>query len=533
MDQATQIGGSLQDGAGQRTVPPIVLSRRRWLRSLAALSVLLVCCSDDPTPSGETLPPPVTTIAAEVPAGVPLRVAVAALPAPGSSLGTMAISGRVAWGLVLDGLTAIGTDGTPQPALASSWEAVDDTTWQFQLRPGVVFQDGAVLDGETAATSLRVALANLKQGPDPLARVARAVNRVSALEGAVEIRTRAPQPLIPALLASAYIVSPSSLEGIGSDDEAPLGTGPYQVALWRGRRMQLQRWTGSWRGVPQYDPVVLTVVLTAPARTAALVEGNAEVALGLPVHQLPTSEEVTTAAVGTSEVLSITFVDGSGPTDSPLVRRAMNLAVDKEAISYGLRGDLEQASLWAPAGVVGHDPERSPWGFDLDRAVDLLEQAGYPDGFNFTMEVVEGRIVGDDAIYAAVEGYLELAGITVDRSVIDLPAWRTRIDNGNWRGDGFSLTWSAGPLADGAVPFALVGCGAAQPVACHPDTRSSLRAVRTTADAEARQEALASVLDATADDPPALFLTEPVEVWGWRQAADGIGYHNGELILDG
>ena len=118
--------------------------------------------------------------------------------------------------------------------------------------------------------------------------------------------------------------------------------------------------------------------------------------------------------------------------------------------------------------MVGYDPERSPWGFDLDRAVDLLEEAGYPDGFNFTMEVVEGRIVGDDAIYAAVEGYLELAGITVDRSVIDLPAWRARIDNGNWRGDGFSLTWSAGPLADGAVPFALVGCGAAQPVACHP-----------------------------------------------------------------
>jgi peptide/nickel transport system substrate-binding protein len=242
---------------------------------------------------------------------------------------------------------------------------------------------------------------------------------------------------------------------------------------------------------------------------------------------------VTTSPSGTGEVLSITFVDGSGPTDSPLVRRAMNLAVDKDAISYALRGDLEAASLWAPEGVVGYDPERIPWGFDPERAVDLLAQAGYPDGFNFTMEVVEGRVVGDAAVYAAVEGYLELAGITVDRRVIDLPAWRARIDNANWRGDGFSLTWSAGPLADGAVPFALVGCGAPQPVACHPATRSSLRVVRTTSDPEARQDALGTVLDATAEDPPALFLTEPVEVWGWSQAVDGIEYHNGGLVLDG
>jgi peptide/nickel transport system substrate-binding protein len=183
--------------------------------------------------------------------------------------------------------------------------------------------------------------------------------------------------------------------------------------------------------------------------------------------------------------------------------------------------------------VVGYDPERIPWGFDAERAVNLLTQAGYPDGFNFTMEVVEGRVAGDAAVYAAVEGYLELAGITVDRRVIELPAWRARIDNSTWRGDGFSLTWSAWPLADGAVPFALVGCGAPRPVACHPDTRSSLRVVRTTSDPERRQDALSTVLDATAEDPPALFLTEPVEVWGWSQAADGIGYQNGELVLDG
>ena len=231
-----------------------------WLLSLAALSVLLVCCTENPAPSGETLPPPGTTVAAETPAGVPLTVAVPALPAPGSSLGTMATSGRIAWGMVLDGLTAIGADGSPQPALAASWEAVDDNTWRFQLRPGVVFQDGTALDGEIAAASLRVALDDLKQGPDPLSRVARAINRVSALEGAVEVGTRGPQPLIPALLASAYIVAPSSLEGIGSGDEAPLGTGPYQVAVWRGRRTQLVRWNGSWRGVPRYDPVVLAVV---------------------------------------------------------------------------------------------------------------------------------------------------------------------------------------------------------------------------------------------------------------------------------
>jgi peptide/nickel transport system substrate-binding protein len=494
------------------------------------LSVLLACCTANP-PDQTVLA--TTTVAAEVPAGVPLTVAVPALPAPESSLGTMAIEGRIAWGLVLDGLTSIGRDGSPQPALATSWEAVGDTTWRFQLRPGVTFQDGTTLDGETAAASLRVALDSLKRGPDPLARVARSVSRISPLEGAVEVATRGPQPLVPALLASAYMVAPSSLQGVGAGDEAPLGTGPYQVALWRGRRMQLVRWSGSWRGVPGYDPVVLSVVPMAAARANALLGGKAEVALSLPVDPVPSGDGVTTSPLGTSEVLSITFVDGSGPTDSPLVRRAMNLAVDKDAISYALRGDLEAASLWAPGGVVGYDPERIPWGFDAERAVDLLTQAGYPDGFNFTMEVVEGRVAGDAAVYAAVEGYLELAGITVDRRVIDLPAWRARIDNSNWRGDGFSLTWSAGPLADGAVPFALVGCGAPRPVACHPDTRSSLRVVRTTSDPETRQEALGTVLDATAEDPPALFLTEPVEVWGWSQAVDGIEYHNGELVLEG
>jgi peptide/nickel transport system substrate-binding protein len=297
--------------------------------------------------------------------------------------------------------------------------------------------------------------------------------------------------------------------------------------------MELLRWSGSWPGVPRYDPIVLSVVPNAGRRAQALGGDAAQVALDLPTEGLPRGREVTTTTAGTGEVLSITFIEGSGPTDSPLVRRAMNLAVDKDAISYGLRGDLEEAALWAPSGVVGYDAERIPWGFDPERAVDLLEQAGYPDGFNFTMEVVEGQIPGDGAVYAAVEGYLELAGITVDRQVIDMSEWRARLDDSNWRGGGFSLAWSAGPLADGAVPFGLVGCGAPEPVACHPETRRPLQVVRTTADPEARQQALGVVLDATAEDPPGLFLTEPVEVWGWREAAEGIGYRHGELVLDG
>ncbi len=294
------------------------------------------------------------------------------------------------------------------------------------------------------------------------------------------------------------------------------------------------RWNGSWRGVPRYDPVVFAVVPTAPGRAEALLDGAADVALGLPVDLDPGGEGVTTAAVGTSEVLSITFVDGSGPTDSPLVRQAMNLAVDKDAISYALRGDLEDASLWAPAGVVGYDAERIPWGFDLDRAVSLLDQAGYPDGFNFSMEVVEGRVAGDGDVYAAVEGYLELAGITVDRTVIDLPAWRARLENSNWRGDGFSLTWSAGPLADGAVPFGLVGCGAPRPVACHPGhqgARCGWSGRQRTRRHARRRSARCSMPQPRIRRR--LFLTEPVEVWGWGQAADGIGYRNGELVLDG
>ena len=462
--------------------------------------------------------PPVTTVAAEVPVGVPLTVAVPELPAPGVSLGSMATDGRIAWGLVLDGLTSIGADGSPQPALATSWAAVDDTTWRFQLRTGVSFQDGTTLDGETVAASLRVALDSLRQGPDPLARVARAINEVSALEGAVEIGTRGPQPLVPALLASAYIVAPSSLEGVGSADEAPLGTGPYQVAVWRGRRIQLVRWSGSWRGNPGYDPVVLAVVPSAAARADALLQGEAQVALGLPEDPVPSGNGVTTSAVGTGEVLSITFVDGSGPTDSPLVRRAMNLAVDKDAISYSLRGDLEAAALWAPRAWSDIDPERIPWGFDPERAVDLLAQAGYPDGFNFTMEVVEGRVAGDGDVYAAVEGYLELAGITVDRRVIDLPAWQGPTSKTPTGGvmvshsPGAPVRW---PTARCPLPLSAVALHNRWRATRTPGARCGWYGPHPTR--ETRQEALGTVLDATAEDPPALFLTEPIDVWGWRQ----------------
>jgi peptide/nickel transport system substrate-binding protein len=150
---------------------------------------------------------------------------------------------------ITEPLTVINPkDGTPQPKLATKWERVNDTTWRFHLRDGVKFQDGKEFNAEAVAFTLK----RMTGGAftcNNLAKFGSAKLTVTPVDKlTVDIKTEKPEPILPALLSVAMMVSPATPADKAVND--PVGTGPYKLNTFTPQTVVLDRFDGYWGKTP-------------------------------------------------------------------------------------------------------------------------------------------------------------------------------------------------------------------------------------------------------------------------------------------
>src|SRR4051812_11447266 len=159
---------------------------------------------------------------------------VAALPADPASLNPLIQTGLVEASVqmnIFDTLIFPDADGAPQPALAESWQALDDRTWQLRLRPGVSFHNGEPFD--SAAVRFTVETMLDPASDSPIRAQLSAIERVETPDPLVaRIVTREPfAPLLAELTALAMLpprhTASAGMEGL---DRKPIGTGPFRLA---------------------------------------------------------------------------------------------------------------------------------------------------------------------------------------------------------------------------------------------------------------------------------------------------------------
>jgi len=293
---------------------------------------------------------------------------------------------------VFEGLTRFMADGSVVPGLAESWTISDDgLVYTFSLHAGVTFHDGTTMDAEDVKFSLDRARAedstNAQKG------LFAGISDVTVVDPlTVQVTLDAPNGMFLFNMAwgDAVIVAPESIADIASN---PIGTGAFSFADWvQGDRIELTRNDAYWGEAPALASATFRFISDPTAAFAAVMAEDVDVFVGFPAPEnLPQFEADPRfqVLVGNTEGETILAMNNKmEPFDNVLVRQAVSLAIDRQAIIDGA-----MFGLGTPIGThfAPHNPDyvdltgNSP--YDPDRARALLAEAGYPDGFTTTLKL--------------------------------------------------------------------------------------------------------------------------------------------------
>ncbi|GAA3509330.1 ABC transporter substrate-binding protein [Dietzia aurantiaca] len=285
-----------------------------------------------------------------------------------------------------------------RPGLAESWEVSDDgLEYTFEIRDGVTFHDGTELDAEAVEYNIRRMWD--ESSPQYSAAAAGQTNFVWQFVDEVEsvdentLVIRMSQPFSPFLRmlaqggnGSTGIISPAALEEYGEDiAEHPSGTGPFVFEeRVRGERIVLSGNDDYWGEVPNLDGVIFVPIPDPAGRSAAIRSGEVDV---IAVPSPDSVEQLVDEGFQLSDgqpphVWYLSFNMKDEYMSIPEVRQAINLAIDRAGMATNLlRGTAEPAyDIQAPANDA-YVERTDAYGRDLDRARELLAEAGLEDGF--------------------------------------------------------------------------------------------------------------------------------------------------------
>lgn len=336
------------------------------------------------------------------------------------------------------------------PNLATSWEVdrADTTRWIFRIRPGVRFHDGSPFTAQAAQWNFEKILDNQAPQFDPRqsaqgrSRIPTVAKATALSEEVLEVRTNGPDALLPYGIAWIVMSSPAQWERVGRSWDAflnaPSGTGPFRCTAWSVReRAELvanrEYWNEARR--PRLDRVILLPMPEANSRTAALRAGQVDWIEAPAPDAIPSLRQAGMRIVSNEYphvwLWHFSMVEGS-PWRDIRVRRAANLAVDREGIRELLGGLMQPA--------VGLLTPTSPWfgtpsfriRHDLAEARKLMAEAGFtPQRPLATKVLIPGQGSGmmqPIPMNEAIQQGLREAGINVTFEVVEwnalTNAWR-------------------------------------------------------------------------------------------------------------
>ena len=294
---------------------------------------------------------------------------------------------------IYQGLTRIKPDLTVEPGLAEGWEISEDgTSYMFVLREGVTFHDGTPLKASDVKFTFErlVDPATASTGASELA----SMKSVEATDDRTVVMTlHAPDASLLATLAggTTVIYSEEFVKANNNDvSQVANGTGPFKfVEYVPNTRIVLERNENYWEeGLPYLDGIEMTIASDDTARTAAVVTGTVDFIEYAPLRDIPTLEQDPTLKLAGESNTNIRFIGfnlSKEPFNNPLVRQAIAAVVDREAMlgptvfGYGTPTEvLFPPDFWAALQQEVRPP-------DVERARELMAEAGFADGFNTTI----------------------------------------------------------------------------------------------------------------------------------------------------
>ncbi len=326
-----------------------------------------------------------------------------------------------------------------EPCLATSWQQVSPTHWRFNLRKNVKFHDGSPFTADDVLFSYQ----RIKQPQGTMQIYVAGINEMKKVDDhTVDFILAGPNPVLLRNLTVFFIMSKTWAEKTKSqnvqnskDKEETYasrnvsGTGAYMIKGWEPDTRIVMAANPSWwdKREGNVTDVIYTPIKSDATRVAALLSGDVDLVTDLPTQDVARlrqdaklkvleGHENRTIFIGMdqhNDELKYANVKGKNPFKDVRVRRALNLAVDRETIKrVTMRGLSIPGGLMIAPGIHGYekDIDRIP-PFDAEGAKKLLAEAGYPNGFEFTLDCPNNRYVNDEEICQALVGMWARIGL--------------------------------------------------------------------------------------------------------------------------
>ncbi|WP_425349374.1 ABC transporter substrate-binding protein [Falsochrobactrum shanghaiense] len=323
---------------------------------------------------------------------------------------------------IFDGLVYRGPDLKLVPALATSWEELDEgKRIRFNLRENVKFHNGEPFNAEAVKFTFDRLLGDEgAKGPQRSNYIA--IESVEVIDDkTVDFHLKEPDPVLITKLAGygGMIVPPKYIAEKGDDffNMNPVGTGPFKFVSYQPKvSIKLEAFADHWDGAPKLSELEYRFITEPSTAVAELQAGRVDLVIPptIPIGMIPTIEgdpnlELVTTAGPTVDALRFNTRDGI--TKDERVRRALIMAVDRDAIIQSiLAGQAEPIASFQSALSFGYDPELKPLPYDPEQAKKLLEEAGVQPGATVQIDV-RGNDATFNEVAQAVASFLQMVGV--------------------------------------------------------------------------------------------------------------------------
>jgi peptide/nickel transport system substrate-binding protein len=343
-------------------------------------------------------------------------------------------------GHIYEGLVTRDKDLKTVPALAESWETPEPTRWRFHLRKDVKFHNG---DPFTADDVIFSADRVRAKGSNFTTVIPTDAKFVKIDDYTVDVVLGSPNPILTSQWDGWYIMDKKWCEEHNASAPTPVaattpsyaslnanGTGPFMIESHQPGVKTVFKANPNWWRKAEHNlkEIIFTPIASDATRVAALLSGEVDVIEPVPIQDIArvnssgtatvmTGPELRTLFVGMDQVrdeLLYSNVKGKNPFKDVRVREAFYKTIDVDLIKTRvMRGLSTPSALMIAPQLFALSKDFTRPKLDPDGAKKLLAEAGYPDGFEVTMDCPNDRYVNDAAICQAIVGMLARVGVKI------------------------------------------------------------------------------------------------------------------------
>jgi len=323
---------------------------------------------------------------------------------------------------IYEGLVKPDSDGNFIPAVASDVQVSEDGgTYTFTLREGIKFHDGNPVTVEDIKYSLE-RCADTSNG-EPLVAAFSNISAVTTPDDkTVVVSLVTPDTEFLANLTTAIIPA-----GNTDPDKNAIGTGPYRyVSRSPQENIILESFADYWGGKPDIDHVTLRVCTNADSLVMDLNGGSMDMFMRLTSAQVDQLNDEFVVYEGTMNLIQAMYLNNAvEPFDDPKVREALCYALDRDEIfemAFGGKGSALGSAIYPSFGKYFMEELVDAYPTNVEKAKQLLTEAGYGDGFSFTITVPSNYGPHIDTAQVLVE-QLKRIGVDAEINLIEWDTW--------------------------------------------------------------------------------------------------------------